>query len=207
MIVSDNLIDAINDEAFKELEEAEVIIEEIKVPIIDNEDTIKKIDDSMRFVTAEAQAKSSFGLRSSTRDQVSQTKPSSTYESTRSSYNSSYSSNYNSSYNSSGYRYGQKEETFETKVSRAIDRIEKSARDAVDKESASKTLRSNWNVLELMDDEKIRKTNNKKKAKRLTKGQAEAKAFFYRSCEMAVMTAMELAFSICFNFKSGRENK
>jgi hypothetical protein len=195
-IVSDNLIDAINDDALRELEN-EVVIEKIEVPIINNADTIKKIEESRHFITADSIAIKSNDLKPN-KESVFQDRQHSTYETSRSSYSSnvSHGLGYNNSY--SNYRYGQEKETIESKASKVVSESVKRIKERVDKKfEDGKKLRTNWNTLQLMDEERVNEINKRAKPKKkLTQKQAKRKLFFKELGVIAMRAAMEAMYII-----------
>jgi hypothetical protein len=192
-VVSDSLLDAINDDAFRELD-TEVIIEKIKIPLVNNEETVKKIEDSKRFLTANSVSAGSTGLKSEKTTYSSQAKPSSTYESTRTyGYNSTPSSTTSSYYNSS-YRYGQEKETVNTRAAKIASEVFSRIKKRVDSQATSDKPKSNWNILQIMDDEKLEEMKGKKPKKVLTKEQAKRKIFWCKFGIAVVRSAMEVLY-------------
>lgn len=194
--VSDSLIDAINCDAFSELEN-EVIIEEVKVPIINNDDTVKKIEDSRKILTADSTSSNSgYGLRGTpANSHYEETrKATATTATTAKSHGSGYSST-QSPYNR-GYGYSQPAETVYSKANKASSASFKRVKNKVDEENANRDkLKSNWNVLSMMDDDKVKAMEAKLKPKKvLTKRQVDRRLFGYKFGISLTKAIMEVFF-------------
>jgi hypothetical protein len=177
MTVSSNLIEDINSAAFATFE-AEVTVEDVKIPVVENESVIKKIEDSNKFLTAEAEAKERFGVSPQAKTN---------YETTRTESVKSYSGyssstgTYGKSTGTYGYSYSQPvKETPAQKAAKEVVKTFDRVKLKVDTEFKNQKPKSNWDVLQIMDEERVLSMGKQPK-KTPTKADTRGKVNFINS--------------------------
>ena len=152
-----NLADIINDDAMKDLTTG-IIIEPLNTPLVDNNETIKKIEEKRKYVSMVGQKGSGLGLGVSPKiiEQTANKPASSSTTNSSSSYGSSY---------GSGYSYGHSKPV-ETDATRAkafsekvINRSAKAIQEEI-KESQGKNKKS-LNIFELEEKKSVEKVRKK----------------------------------------------
>jgi hypothetical protein len=191
-VVTDNLLDSIRAGAFAEMDE-DIPLEEVKGQIIDNTETIKKIEEARVFVSMERQGVTGEGLKQASIP--SKTTTSTTTSSSSSTYNTSNTYKPYQSYPTSPYM--TKVETLDQKAcestSALFKKLDERAKARVT--NRSKANVTNWTMLQSIDECDLAKREGKKvKKKKLTKGQARAKIFMYQMILACIKGAMESLF-------------
>ena len=181
-------LDALRAEAFAELE-IEKPVEAIKGQIIDNTETIKKIEESRIFVSAEKQESKTNNWFKSATQSSSSTQSSTQAKVSSTPYQNSYGYQYQTPYT-------QKVETLENKAHDVTNKLFKDLGDRakvrVSKEKKKNV--SNWTMLQTQDSKELSKREGNKVKKVITRTQARRRILFYQMAITAMRAFMESLF-------------